>query len=98
MATPQRRAGWSSGDGSWPGDGADLVHREYTGRPRSYVMKNEASPGLPLPAEEPIGIDGMVAEVVNEMQNAIDRLPQVSTDPRLDRLVAGAVGATAAPP
>lgn len=66
--------------------GAELVHREYTGRPRSYVMRNEATEGLPLPDEEPIGIDGMVAEVVAEMQSEIGRLPQVSTDPRLDRL------------
>lgn len=65
---------------------AELVHREYTGRPRSYTMQNEATPGLPLPDEEPIGIDGMVEEVVTEMQNEISRLPQVSTDPRLDRL------------
>lgn len=49
-------------------------------------MRNEATAGLPLPPEEPIGIDGMVAEVVAEMQAEIDRLPQVSTDPRLDRL------------
>ena len=73
-------------DGKEKLTGAELVHREYTGRPRSYVMRNEATPGLPLPDEEPLGIDGMVAEVVAEMQSEIDRLPQVSTDPRLDRL------------
>jgi len=65
---------------------AELIHREYTGRPRSYVMRNEATPGLPLPDEEPIGIDGMVEEVVEEMKQAEARLPHVSTDPRLDRL------------
>ena len=67
--------------------GAELVHREYKGRPRSYVMTNEPSAGLAeLPDEEPIGIEGLVKEVTVEFELMLDELPDVSSDPRLDRL------------
>lgn len=67
--------------------GAELVHREYTGRPRSYEMHNEKTLDLLLvDDEDPVGIEGMVREVVVEMELCIDALPSVSTDPRMDRL------------
>ncbi|MCE7885227.1 MAG: NAD(P)-dependent oxidoreductase [Actinobacteria bacterium ATB1] len=67
--------------------GAELVHREYTGRPRSYIMYNEGSDQLLDQIEEsPIGIEGMVKEVHVEFELSVDSLPQVSADPRLDRL------------
>lgn len=66
---------------------AELVHREYTGRPRSYVMYDEGSDALLDSLDEsPIGIEGMVKEVHAEFERSIDSLPQVSADPRLDRL------------
>ncbi len=67
---------------------AKINHREYMGRPRSYVMRNEHSPGLPIDMGAGIGTDvaKMAEEVATEMRDCLDSLPVLSSDPRIDRL------------
>lgn len=66
---------------------AELIHREYTGRPRSYRMANQASVGLKLSGDmPPAGINQLVAEVVDELFQKPELVTTVSEDPRRDRL------------
>lgn len=66
--------------------GAELIHREYKGRPRSYVMHNSRTDSLPEVDSLSVDLATMVEEVIEEFEFALDSLPDVSADPRVDRL------------
>lgn len=68
--------------------GAELVHRPYTGRPRSYKMYNTCNVQIGfLPGDlPPAGIDQLVSEVIDELEQNPNLVANVSEDPRRDRL------------